>query len=251
MKKKDRQGVRTPAGLERKYNIGRATKEAGQAKEMAANASQEVGNADANALEAKRLARDASIDAQKAKQATEDLRKDMEDKVSKKALQTTGAVSIAGENITGTVTLTGEPDEENLYLQAKVAPEEVQVKLLEQAEADEETGDEPADAVEKARGELTHLRLLLQGEHTAFAVNRTEGQQDEETGEITGQGVTVKLEDLITGVALLLAVQAGRVKITGLTDPVEDADAANKAYIDREMAKLREELGLNNGQEGG
>ena len=247
MKKQDRQGVRTPAGLERKYNIGRATKEAGQAKEMAANVSQEVGTADANALEAKRLARDASIDAQKAVQATEDQSGDMEEKISKEALQTPGAVSITGENITGTVKLTGEPDDNGRYQSVKVAPEGVQLQVLELP-----PGADPEEApAEVADGEFSHIKLLMKGKRTAFTVQRREGQEDVQTGEITGQEVTVALEDLLTGVALLLAVQAGRVKITGLTDPVEDSDAANKAYIDRELAKLREELGLNNGQEGG
>lgn len=45
---------------------------------------------------------------------------------------------------------------------------------------------------------------------------------------------------------ITLRADGSRSVITGLTDPVEESDAVNKGYLEKEIAKLREELGLNN-----
>ena len=280
MKKQDRQGVRTPAGLERKYAIGqsfkkaqggiqKATEDAGKAKEQAQSANAGLEKAEKTAQEAKQNAKEAKQAAAEAFAAAENAANtvngislsvengqttakivlkvgdteipvtiDMQGLASILALQTAGGVDINGKNITGTVELTGERDEEGSCLKVKLSPEGLQARLLEENEAAEE--------VESARVELSPMMLRLQGKHAGFEVTRTEGQEDAETGETTGQGVTVKVEDFLAGVALQLLVHSGKVRISGLTEPEGESDAVNKAYMDREMAKLREELGLNN-----
>lgn len=273
MKKQDRQGVRTPAGLERKYAIGqsfkkaqggieKAAEDAGVAKEQAQSANVGLEKVEKSAQEAKRLAKEASESAAAAKSAVDGIALtvengqttakivlkvgdteipatiDMKGLASVLALQTAGGVDINGANITGMVELTGERDEEGSCLKVKLSPEGLQARLMEE--------DEAAEEVESARAELSTMTLRLQGKYAGFEVTRTEGQEDAETGETTGQGVTVKVEDFLAGVALQLLVHSGKVRISGLTEPEGESDAVNKAYMDREMAKLREELGLNN-----
>ena len=272
MKKQDRQGVRTASDLERKYAIGqsfkkaqggiqKAAEDASIAKEQAKNANAGLEGLEKNILAAKALAEDAADAAFRAENKVDNLNLSvdngsvtaeitlmvgdveikrtihMQGLASLLALKTAGEVQVNGKNIVGTVELTGEQDEEGNWKKVEVSPEGVKVKLLEENEAAEE--------VESACAELSPVVLMLQGKHAGFEVAHTEGQEDAETGEITGQGITMKLEDFLTGAALRLLLQSGKVRISGLTEPEEDTDAVNKAYIDRELAKLRQELGLN------
>lgn len=127
-------------------------------------------------------------------------------------------------NITGSVNLSEENEEGDLM--GSLRPGVLQIARTEHIEPEEspETEASQTDRTETAEPEVGILRQmeLMEGS-LAF------------TDPVNEKSLVLKLED-------------GEGRLTGLADPVADTDAVNKAYLEayvlRELDKLREELGL-------
>ena len=227
MKKQDRQGVRTASDLERKYAIGqsfkkaqggiqKATEEASLAKEQAKNANAGLEGLEKNILAAKALAEDAADAAFRAENKVDNLN-----------------LSVDNGSVTAEITLmVGDVEiKRTIHMQGLAS-------LL----------------ALKTAGEVQ-----VNGKNIVGTVELT-GEQDEEGNrqkvEVSPDGVRLQRlatekngeEPAAAGAELMpmaLVFLGGDGRVSGRAQPEEDSDAANKAYIDRELAKLRQELGLN------
>lgn len=264
MKKQDRQGVRTVAGLERKYAIGqsfkkaqggieKATEDANQAKVQAQNANTGLEKVAETAQDAKLIAREAKQAAAEASAAAESA-----SAAAENAVRTVNGISLSVEN-----------KETTAKIILKLGDTEIPVTIDMQGLATVEKLKSPGAA--EVHGENVRFGKICSADGESLVIDldtgiavltgslTTEKQWDENGNcrytELSPEGVRVWLleaeengqkaaqaELTPTGLAFPL----GNGRVSGIIQPEEDMDAVNKAYLEayvaQELDKLRAEL---------
>lgn len=167
-------------------------------------------------------------------------------------LKTLGATQLHGGNIIpGTIFadlitsgVLRSRDEKSIVLDLDRGHADItgSIRLAKQTEAGELVGALLPDGLQIARMGVMESDKMPEDEQTP----QTEPTEPElcVLRQVTLTQDTLAFTDGVSGNSLSLKLESSGGRLTGLSDPQEDSDAVNKAYIDRELAKLRQELGL-------
>ena len=212
MQRQDRLGVRTATELERKYNIKKIHNTAEKASSDMRQLPESLG------LQVKNGETTATVTLKVGDREVSQLI-DMRGLVSLLGLRTEGEIPVNGGNVFG-----------------KLQSEDKERLVLDLAAGVAALTGVFRTAGENTTGVFEPGRLMLEKTDAQGTV-LLRLQLREDSVELTAEDASLKLQ-----------LREGKGRLSGLSEPEEDKDAANKAYVDRELQKLRQELGLNEGE---
>lgn len=233
MSKQDRQGVRTPAEVERKHKFEKIRGTADSALSVAQEAKRAAENLDGNLTQEEifnRLTNDGKMkgiymhDGELYINATYIKTGEfMADLIKAGVIKSVDGKSIVIDLDKGTATLTGsitteeQQDDESESVYTKVTPTNIHLV-----------------ASTPLQTQVRDIKLTKKGLNIRYIGDGFDNEID-----IFADTPCIAIRDCGTGKSIEISLENGSTRIKGIDAPTEDTDAANKAYVDAQIAEIR------------